>query len=303
LPQSVTPQKPILIAQAGTEGEHSGAGTHGGETNATVGHGAEHGPPNPLAEYPAWYYSFGGLLVGIGLIIFMAVTTKNLTKRTPSKPQALIEQCVASITHFCRAAIGPGGEKYAPLVGTVFAFILCSNLIGVLPLAINRPHHEGIAALLPAPTTNLSMTFALGLIVFIYSQYVGIKENGLGGHLKHFMGPLPALSPLIFIIEVIGALVRPVSLAMRLFGNIFGEETVTAVLVGLAISFLPVWLPIPLQLPMLMFGIFGSVVQASVFTILTCVYINLSIGEHGDHGHAHDTEHDEAHGGAHAVAH
>jgi F-type H+-transporting ATPase subunit a len=111
---------------------------------------------------------------------------------------------------------------------------------------------------------------------------------------------------LIFPIELIGLLVRPLSLSMRLFGNIFGEETVTAVLIALSMTVATAigvpWLPIPLQLPMLMFGVFGSIVQAGVFTILTCSYIALSIGDHSDeHGHGH--EHGEAahgHGGPEA---
>jgi F-type H+-transporting ATPase subunit a len=300
LPQLGTPQKPIIVAQAGEHGETpvAGAGGHGEGTHTTVGAAAEHGPPNPLAEYSPWYYSGVAAIVVFILVAIMFATTRGLTKRTPGKKQAFIEQCVASINHFCRNAIGEGGEKFAPLVGTIFAFILTSNLIGVLPLIFNKPHNEPpsaapLASIWPAPTTNISVTFALGIIVFCVSLYVGIKSNGLGAFLKHMAGPIPFLAPLIFPIELISFLVRPISLAMRLFGNIFGEEMVAAVLVTLAITMLPWFIPIPLQLPMLMFGVFGSIVQAGVFTILTCAYINLAIGEHGDHGHGHD--HDDAH--------
>ena len=133
----------------------------------------------------------------------------------------------------------------------------------------------------PAPTANISITFALGFIVFIVFNREGIRANGIGGHIKHFMGPMPALAPLMFPLELLGALIRPISLAMRLFGNIFGEETVIAVLISMA-AIMTMGL-VPFQVPMLAFGVFGSIVQAGVFAILTCSYISLAIGEHG-HG-------------------
>jgi len=220
----------------------------------------------------------------------------GLHTRLRSKGQALLEQGVASMEHFCRNAIGPGGEKFTPLIATVFTFVLVSNLMGVLPTVFQKGHGgEGVLHLIPAPTSNLSMTIALALVVFIVVQAVGIRENGIGGHLKHFAGPIPALSPLMFPLEIIGALAKPMSLSIRLFGNVFGEETVIAVLVGLAVVSLPAFLPIPFQFPMLWFGVFGSLVQAGVFTILTCAYISLSLGDHDDHGHGaqHDDVKDE----------
>jgi F-type H+-transporting ATPase subunit a len=287
LPQNGTPnnvQKNIRLAQ------ETGSPTIGhealpvGETHESVGHGGGHeGPPNPLAEYPSLYYSLIATIVFLVIAGIAVITTRRLTRRNPSRKQAFIEQCVASITHFSRAAIGDGGERFAPLIGTVFAFVLISNLMGVLPFVFNSPHGEGLASFTPAPTSNLSMTIAVSLIVFLVVQYVGIKENGIGGYLKHFAGPVWWLSWLIFPIEFVGALVKPVSLSIRLFGNVFGEETVIAVLVALAASTLPAFLPIPFQFPMLVFGVFGSIVQAGVYTILTCAYIALAIGEHYYH--------------------
>ena len=296
MPQNGTPntiQKNIQIAQ-GTGSPAAGRElTPVGETRETVGHaGDSEGPPNPLAEYPSLYYS---VIAGIVFLIIAGIsvmTTRTITRRAPSRKQAFIEQCVASITHFCRSAIGDGGEKFAPLIGTVFAFVLISNLMGVLPFMIANPHHEPgvLSSVTPAPTSNLSMTVAVSLIVFFVVQYVGIKENGIGGYLKHFAGPVWWLSWLIFPIEFVGALVKPVSLSIRLFGNVFGEETVIAVLVALGVSTLPKFLPIPFQFPMLVFGVFGSIVQAGVYSILTCAYIALSMGEHDDHGHHAPTD-------------
>jgi F-type H+-transporting ATPase subunit a len=245
------------------------------------------------------------LLVAAIILIFVAVCRAGgLHKRLRTRGQALLEQGVESMNVFCQRAIGPGGEKFTPLVATVFTFVLVSNLMGVLPTVFQRGHEKGsVLHLLPAPTSNLSMTLALALVVFVVVQAVGIRENGIGGHIKHFAGPIPALSPLLFPLEIIGALAKPLSLSIRLFGNVFGEETVIAVLVGLAAVSLPAFLPIPFQFPMLAFGVFGSLVQAGVFTILTCAYISLSIGEHDDHGHGaeHDDVKDEF--GAHVPAH
>jgi F-type H+-transporting ATPase subunit a len=267
-----------LPALAAFAQEH---GTEGGE-----GHGAEHVATSPLKAHPAEYYSIIGFLVGLGIILFIGAKAKTISARRPVRGQLLMEQGVASMRHFCRSAIGEGGEKYAPLIGTIFAFVLCANLCGVLPFYIKPPHEPGGEphSFTPAPTANLSMTLALGFIVFIVFNVVGIKANGIKNYLAHFAGPIPALAILMFPIEIVGVLVRPISLAMRLFGNVFGEETVIAVLIGMAAgTFI-----IPLQAPMLAFGVFGSVVQAGVFAILSCSYIALAIGDHGHDDHSHD---------------
>lgn len=301
-----TGEHPPTGEQHGADDGHG----HTTDTHATVGHeggghGGHGGAHNPLAEHPATYYSGIALIPVFALIAIALFTTQGRTKRTPSKKQALIERYVVWMNDFARGAIGPGGEKYAPLIGTIFAFVLFANLMGVLPFFVT-PVGDMRASITPAPTANLSMTLAISAVVFFVVQWVGIKENGIGGYLKHFAGPVPALSILIFPIEVVGALVKPISLSMRLFGNIFGEETVIAVLVGLAATSLPLFLPIPFQFPMLIFGVFGSLIQAGVYTILTCAYINLSIGEHGDHGHGDEHGHGHAHDAAHgepAAAH
>jgi F-type H+-transporting ATPase subunit a len=295
LPQNATVRDGYRVAQhTGEEGQPHGAGqgaplAHAGETHAGTAT-AHEGPTNPLAEYPSFYYSAMGLLVAIALILFAVLTTRGLSKRGPSRRQTLIEQAVDSMTWFTRNAIGPGGEKFTPLIGTVFSFVLLSNLMGALPFVFRRGHEEGtVATFTPAPTANLSMTIAISLVVFVVVQWVGIKENGVKGYFKHFAGPVPAISPLLFPLELFGAFVKPISLSIRLFGNVFGEETVIAVLVGLAATVMAkIFLPLPFQLPMLMFGVFGSIIQAGVYTILTCAYISLSIGDHEDHGHGEE---------------
>ncbi len=264
---------------------------HGAEAAGAHAEGGKHGGGgNLLAEHTPWYYSGVAFLVALFVIFFCASRARGLSARKPGRGQLLIEQGVASMRHFCRGAIGPGGEKFAPFVGTIFAFILCANLCGVLPFYVSKNHEEGAApiSLTPAPSANLSLTLALGLIVFVLFNWVGIKANGPKKYFAHFMGPIPLLAPLMLPIELIGVLVRPISLGMRLFGNVFGEETVIAVLIGMAVTTFVV----PLHAPMLAFGVFGGVVQAGVFAILTCSYIALAIGDHGDdHGHGHAEAH------------
>jgi F-type H+-transporting ATPase subunit a len=293
--------KEIIVAQgepAGA-GEHAETGEHAGATATTTheGHAVAHEAVSPLAEYsPYWYSGMGFLIALLVLILGKIWIGAQLTKRNPSKGQLLAEQAVASMNHFCEAAIGHGGKKYAPFVGTIFAFILCSNLCGVIPLYWRRTHEGGVMSFTPAPTANLSMTLALGFIVFVLFNYVGIKANGFGKYMAHFAGPIKAMAPFMFLIEIVGVLVRPISLAMRLFGNVFGEEMVIAILIGLSASILPWFLPLPLHLPMLLFGVFGSIVQAGVFAILTCSYIALAIGDHGDDHAHHDNHNAAAHG-------
>ena len=116
--------------------------------------------------------------------------------------------------------IGPQGLKYFPVMMTFAVLILVSNLMGLFPLFMS-------------PTAAVSVTFALGLSSFLYYNYIGIKENGVAGHLKHLAGPIWWIAPLIFPIELISNFIRPFSLGIRLFGNIFSDEKVAATMAGM----------------------------------------------------------------------
>ncbi|HET7711675.1 MAG TPA: F0F1 ATP synthase subunit A, partial [Thermoanaerobaculia bacterium] len=124
----------------------------------------------------------------------------------------------------------------------------------------------GLFFFLQPPTSNPSTTFALSISAFLYYNYRGIKEQGLLHYLKHFMGPVLFLAPLMFVIEMIGNFARILSLSMRLFGNIFGEHTATGIFMGLV--------PVIVPWPMMALGIFGAVLQTFVFIMLTMVYIS-----------------------------
>lgn len=143
---------------------------------------------------------------------------------------------------------------YFPIIGTLFIFILVANLFGVVP---------GFSP----PTDNLNTTLALGVFVFIYYNYAGFKANGLA-YIKHFFGPVAWLAPLMFVIELASHVFRPLSLALRLRGNIMGDHVVLGVFSGL----------VPYLLPtvFLGLGVFVAFVQAFVFCLLTMVYISLS---------------------------
>ena len=147
-----------------------------------------------------------------------------------------------------------------------FIFILSLNYLGLIPG-------------LQSPTADLNTTLALGVTALIGVHIIAIKENGIPGYLKHFIGDPWWLGPLMFPLHIVGELARAGSLAIRLFGNIYGEETVIFQLTLLGLG---IWFPV--QFPMLFFGLFGGFLQAFVFSILTSIYI-VTFLEHGDdHG-------------------
>ena len=155
------------------------------------------------------------------------------------------------------------------VVMTFAALILISNLMGMFPLFM-------------APTAATSVTFALGISSFVYYNFIGVKENGLFGHLKHFAGPIWWISPLIFPIELIGNLVRPMSLGIRLFGNMFADEKVAEIFSGIFAPF-TYWL-IPVVLMPL--GLLIAFIQTFVFILLSMIY--LSEVSHAPHDASHE---------------
>jgi F-type H+-transporting ATPase subunit a len=173
----------------------------------------------------------------------------------------LLEMATENILGLMEGILGKGAERYLPLVGSLFIFIFINNLLGIIPGFI-------------PPTDNINTTLALGVVVFVYFNYVGIKTQGLIPYLKHFCGPIIFLAPLMFVIEFIGIAVRPVSLGLRLFGNMTGDHLVLGIFSDL----------VPLIVPILFLalGIFVSFIQAFVFSLLTIIYISLSL-PHEEH--------------------
>lgn len=195
--------------------------------------------------------------------------------------------------------LGPKyGPRYVPFLGSLFVYILCMNLFGTVPL-------------MKAPTSNLNVTLALAITVFVYVQYTAISELGFLGWLDHLAGsprsPIEwGLVPLAFPIHLIGELAKPVSLSCRLFGNIFGEDMLLVGFAGLGITLMSTLglgaLPfgVPFHFVFLFLALLTSVVQALVFAMLSTIYFLLMLPHDHDHEHGHDHAHEaEAHHPAH----
>jgi F-type H+-transporting ATPase subunit a len=191
------------------------------------------------------------------LLTVLAFIVSRGIKEVPSGWQNLMESVVGGIENLIEETMGPKGKTYFPLIATLALFILVSNLIALVP------------GFYP-PTANLNTNAAMALTVFAMTHIIGIKEHGIA-YLKHFMGPILVLAPLIFIIEIIGHLARPLSLSLRLFGNMYGHEIVLMIFFALV--------PFLLPIPMMLMGVLIAFIQAFVFTLLAMIYIAGSLEE------------------------
>lgn len=196
------------------------------------------------------------LYVMLGLGVFSYILKRRLSL-VPGGVQSVTELLISGIERLVDETMGHHGKKYFPLVATFGIYILISNLTGLIP------------GLLP-PTANLNTTVGLALIVFVLTHIIGVKEHGIK-YLKHFVGPVWWLAPLMVPIEIISHLSRPLSLSFRLFGNMMGHELIIAVLLIL--------IPFLLPLPLLVLGILVSFIQAFIFSLLTMVYIGGALEE------------------------
>lgn len=209
-------------------------------------------------------YSWFAMAVLIGLSL---AARFSLKKTAPTGVQNLLETIVGALEDFVVDIMGTEGRHYLSLIGTLFLFILVCNLQGLIP---------GF----DSPTANINTTLALALVSFAATHYIGVKRHGVG-YIKHFMGPMWGLAPLMFPIEVISHFARVMSLTFRLFGNMVAKHKLLLVLALLAPYIAPV--------PILGLGLLVAFVQAGVFTLLTMLYLSGSIeaahigGEHEHH--------------------
>ena len=208
----------------------------------------------------------------IVLLSVRAVQGTAKLQKVPTGLQNFWEIVIEGLSGLVSGFLGAQTPKFLPFLGTLFLYIFCMNLIGILPL-------------FRSPTMTLSTTLALGLTTFVMVQFYAIRANGIVGYLKHFMGDVMALAPLMFVVHIFGELAKPMSLSLRLFGNIFGEDNVIEQLMGMGSGHGAGW-PIPLQFPMLCFAIFTSFLQAFIFTTLASIYIaSMVVHEgHDEHG-------------------
>jgi len=175
----------------------------------------------------------------------------------PTPLQNFLELVVEELHNFVESVVGHKHSKeLSPFFSTVFLFILTENLLGIIP---------GFKS----PTGIFSNCLAMALIIFIMTHFLGLQRQGLV-YLKHFWGDIWWMGPLMVPIHILGELARPLSLTLRLFGNIMGEDVVILVL---TIYLFPFLVPIP----MLMMAIFTSFLQAMVFTILSGIYVSGAI--------------------------
>ena len=224
------------------------------------------GPYTPETAIP-WYTVMFFIACILSVVIIWILKGK-LSESEPGGGQQTLEFSVLAVRSMIEDIIGPHGLKYFPVVMTFAVLILVSNLMGLFPLFMS-------------PTAATSVTFALGLSSFLYYNFIGIKENGLLNHLKHFAGPIWWIAPLIFPIELISNFIRPFSLGIRLFGNLFADEKVLETVANLAPPYTQ-WL---LPLPLMGLSVFVALVQTFVFILLSQLY--LSEVSHAAHEHAH----------------
>jgi F-type H+-transporting ATPase subunit a len=207
----------------------------------------------------------------IFLGIFSILATRRLQK-VPGKLQSFLEIVVEGLENFTKSQMGRAAGPFIPFIGTLFIYIFAMNMLGQIPL-------------FHSPTSNFNTTIALTLIVFFVTHYQGVKNNGIVGYLKHMAGKPIWLAPLVFPLHLMQELLsRPLSLSMRLFGNVMGEDTIIAIFIGIS-PFLLGFIPLPLHLPMVFLALLGSTIQAMIFSLLASFYIAGAIGIHEDEHH------------------
>lgn len=205
------------------------------------------------------------ILILCGAVIVMH---SRLKLRNPGRFQLFLEFCVVALHGFVRNIVGDReARSLVPVIGTFFIFILSLNLFGLIPGFI-------------APTANTNTTVALAVFAFVYVQYVSITRVGLWNYFKHFLGEPLWLAPLMLPLHIIGELAKPLSLSIRLFGNVFGEDLVILVFIMIGATVMKSLFWVPIQFPMMLFAIFTGFVQALVFSMLVGIYITVALSGH-----------------------
>ena len=219
------------------------------------------------------------LITCLLIISFMSISARRSSDAKPTRLQMAIEMLVGGLYGLIEGAIGPTARRYTPYLGTLFMFILINNFMGLVPF-------------FHASTSSINTTVALALCTFLYVQFTGIKENGILGYLHHMAGsPRSGLEwgfvVLMFPLHVLGEFIKPLSLSLRLFGNVMGEDKLIAVFVVLGagmLAFMNSPIGIPIQVPIVFLALMTSTIQALVFTLLSTIYIALML-PHGEHEH------------------
>lgn len=192
----------------------------------------------------------------MGFLVFPSLLLTRKMRLVPTRMQNILELFVEAILHLIEDMSPGNGRQFLPLVGTLALFIGTSDVAGLVPG-------------LKSPTSDFNTTLALALIIFFAVPFYGIKVRGWKNYFKSYFSPSPILAPFHIISEI----TRTFSLALRLFGNIMGEEIIIAILFLLSPLFLP--------LPMMLFSIFTGIIQAYIFTVLSVVYLSAAVESSG----------------------
>lgn len=196
------------------------------------------------------------ILVAAIIMVVFAYLRPRLSMDRPGKTQHVFEVIYTFLLGEAKDSIGHDGPRFLPFLGTLFVFILFSNLIGIIP---------GFES----PTMNPSVPAGCAVLVFVYYNFMGFKQQGLFKYMAHFAGPMPLLAPLMIPIELISHMARPLSLTIRLFANMLAGEKVTVVFLGLTY----------LVAPAVFMGlhVFVSFLQAYIFVLLTMMYLSETV--------------------------
>lgn len=284
-----------LEAQSALAEEPAG---HGEATHGEAAHGkAEHGG-SEAPEFPNWIVLANHLfpdaswahflhhwetplfsLPVVLLLCIVAIAASRNPKMIPGPLQNVVEIAVESFTNFVEGMLGPQGRPYVPFLGTLFFYIWFSNLEGLVPL-------------MKSPTSVLNTTVALAICVFLYVQYTGLTKLGIKRYVMHLAGdPQDVIGwcmvPLLLPLHIIGEFAKPMSLSLRLFGNVFGEDVLLAVFATLILIPLGSFkLGLPLHLPFIFLALLLSSIQALVFTLLSTLYFSQML-PHEEHEGGH----------------
>lgn len=212
-----------------------------------------------------WEPIIMSLMVGSVLVLFSLYATRKMEK-IPRGAQAFLEIVVEGLYNLLADTMGKNTARYLPMLGTVFIYILMLNLWGLLPG-------------MHSPTDQINTTLSLAVVMFFFYNLEGLRRRRMA-YVKHYFQPY-FMAPLMFPIHIIGELVRPVALSIRLFGNLTGKKLVLALLIALT-PFVYGIIPVPVHAFMVLLSILFSIIQALIFTLLSTIYVCLAV-EEGDH--------------------
>lgn len=212
-------------------------------------------------------YVLSAITIAILLVVvsYLAFGRRNPDDLVLPEPKLtlrnLFELILSFLVGLAEDIIGHKAKKYIPLLATCFIFILCMNLLGLIP------------GFLP-PTDKMNITVGLAVVIFLSTHYYGVREHGIA-YFKHFLGPVWWMAPIMLPIEIVSHLARPLSLSLRLFGNITGDHLVVSIFLGL----------IPFVVPSIFYGlgVFVSFMQAFIFTVLSMIYISGAVAHEEEH--------------------